>query len=145
MSYSAKIFSTETVESNATTATNNSGSAIAKGIPVSVDSNGELQTVDVTNEISVKAFVGVAMQSISNGQSGQIITSGRMQNVTTSFAVGDIIYISKTGGITNITPEAGVNSFVVGDFAVKIGVILKNRQNPLNKDFLVNPVLLGQL
>lgn len=145
MGYSRKMFDSSISEQTKTTAINNSGSAIANGTPVGIDSLGGLQLINVSNEASVKAFVGVVSASISNGASGDIITSGRMENVTTSFAIGDVVYISKTGGITNQAPESGVNSFVSGDFAIKLGIIMKNRTNPLNKDFLVSPLNLGQL
>lgn len=124
---------------------NNSGAPLTKATPVSVDSSGDLTAVDVSDEASVLAYIGVMNDDTPDGDSGEPIGCGLVKNITTSFNFGDAIWISKTGILTNLKPQAGSNGFIAGDFAVKVGVIMKNVDNGANKDLMVIPTLPLQL
>lgn len=123
---------------------NATGSTITKGTPVSINSNGELQLVDVSVEASAAAMVGVAESDISNNTDGNVITNGKIANITTSFGYGSVLYINKSGVLTNIKPSEGVNGFIAGDFIVNVGVIAKDPSS-VNKDLIVNHYIVGQL
>lgn len=122
---------------------NNSGSAISGFIPVRANTSGELGLVNVAME-SASSIVGITLTSIPNGNSGDVVTSGKIENIN-SFDLGDVIYVSKSGGLTNTKPEIGVDSFVAGDWIISVGVIAKNQSNPSNKDLFVNIQIIGQL
>lgn len=124
---------------------NNTGVSINKGTPVRMNSSGELDFIDVSIEAQALSVSGVAAESIPDGSSGVMITSGKVSNITTSAVFGDFMYIDKTGNLTNIKPSIGVNSFVSGDFVVSVGVIAKNSDNPSNKDLVIIIDVIGQL
>lgn len=117
--------------------TNGSGGTLPKGSPVSTLSSGLVTTIDVSSQASVDAFVGLFNQSTPNTASGQVIDSGRLEDITTSFLVGDPIYVSKTGILSNVIPSAGVGGFVSGDFVVFLGVIVINEFDNLKKDLKI--------
>lgn len=123
---------------------NQSGGSIPAGTPVKITSSG-IALVDVSLEADIDAFAGVLKETAANNTSGNIISSGSIEKITTSFAVGTMVYISKLGVLTNIKPSTGVNGFGEGDFIVKIGMIAKNNDNPADKDLLVGIQIMGQL
>ena len=124
---------------------NNTGSVINKATPVRINNSGELDFIDVSIEADIKGSIGIVKSNISNGAKGAIISSGKVEDITTSAGFGDPMYIDKTGEITNIEPDIGVNSFVAGDFVVAVGVIAKNESNPILKDLIVLIDIRGQL
>lgn len=125
--------------------TNNSGSTINKGTPVKVKTTGGVDFINVSVEADAFGVAGVASTNATNGTSLGVVKDGRIENITTSFAVGDTVYIAKTGFLTNIKPSVGVDSFVAGDFVVRIGVIAKNEVNQALKDLILDVTLVGQL
>lgn len=124
---------------------NVSGTQMAKGTPVRMTLAGDMDYIDVSNEAHAFAVSGVTNTVVPNLSTGPVLTSGRLVNLTTSFAFGDPVYVSKTGGLTNVKPSLGVDGFVAGDFIIAIGVIGKNADNPANKDLILNIGLVGQI
>lgn len=127
------------------TFTNNSGSTIPILKLVKQNSSGVISPVDASVEADVENIVGVTMAAILNTAAGDVGFSGLIKNVTTSFLVGDVIYLSKTGGYISTAPEIGSNSFVAADWVVRVGQITKNSTNPSNKDFKLEIEVIGQL
>jgi hypothetical protein len=125
--------------------TNNSGSPIANLQPVSVDASGNIKGTDVSIEDDAIKFLGLASQNIPNGSSGNVVISGRITNISTTLGFGSYVYVSKSGGLTDIFPTEGVNGFVAGDYVIRVGVIARNQDNPLNKDIIIYPALIEQL
>lgn len=123
---------------------NDTGSSIAQATPVRLTSSG-VSKIDVAVEAQVDAVAGVLRSTLGDGDSGDIIGSGLLENISTSFSVGAAVYIGKDGNLTNIKPAIGANSFLAGDSIVRIGVITKNTGNPSNKDLLVNVQIVGVL
>lgn len=123
---------------------NSSGLTILKDKPVRINTSGDLSVVDVSLDAHALGTMGIANETITNGNYGFVVTHGKVENVT-GFAFGDFIYVSKTGGLTNSLPSEGVDSFVAGDWVIKVGVIAKNKDNPLLKDLIVNFQIIGQL
>jgi hypothetical protein len=124
---------------------NNSGGTLDMATPVSLNPSGQLISVDVTSESNVKALVGITAQSIPNSANGQVIDCGRLENVTTSFVIGDALYIAHNGILTNVKPLIGSNSFTAGNWVVFMGVVVINEFNPLNKDIKLMMQVVGTL
>lgn len=124
---------------------NNSGVTISKATPVRINTFGELDFINVAIEAQALSVAGCAAEDIPNTTSGVMVTSGKVSDITTSATFGDLMYIDKTGNLTNIKPSIGVNSFVSGDFVVSIGVIAKNPGNPILKDLIIMVDVIGQL
>lgn len=125
---------------------NDSGATLLKLSPVCEDALGSLNVVDVSSEASANACIGVVSDtSILDGNQGNIISFGRLQNITTSFSFGEVLFVDKVGALTNQKPTIGVNGFVSGDWMVRIGIISRNVDNALQKDLLVNINIVGQL
>jgi hypothetical protein len=122
---------------------NNTAGTLSKGTPVSINSLGDLQEIDVAVEANALAIVGMVASNISIGQSGDICTHGRLENITTGANYGDVLYVSKTGGLTNIKPSIGVAGFVVGDYAIALGTVVDDGGG--GKSILIRVQVIGQL
>jgi hypothetical protein len=125
--------------------TNGSGSTLPQGTPIGTLSNGLVNIIDVSNKASVDGFVGFYNQDTPSAASGQVIDSGLLENLTTSFVIGSPVYISKTGTLTNIVPVAGSNGFISGDFVVFLGVIVMNEFDNTKKDLKIMLAKPGRL
>lgn len=146
MSYSRRIFgNVGTISVEQTGLINDAGVTLTKGTPVLITSLGKLQKIDVSSQTTCESIAGLVKENINFNSAGVIIPSGTLENITTSASFGDILYISKTGDLTNIKPDIGVNSFVTGDFVIRIGVVTKNLTTPTNKDLLISISIIGQL
>lgn len=124
---------------------NNTGVTISKAIPVRINSSGEMDFINVSIEAEALSVAGLTSEEISDNSSGNFVSSGKVSNITTTASFGDLMYIDKTGALTNIKPSIGVNGFVSGDFVVSVGVIAKNSSNPSNKDLIILIDVIGQL
>lgn len=142
---SGSVLTVGVVSSELPERVNSSGSSLNRTDPVRVDVDGLLQKVDVSVEAQVLSCLGLAKNSVGNLASVGILTQGRLEDVTISGTFGDQMFISKTGGLTHIKPNIGVNGFVAGDFVVSVGIAVKNQTNPLLTDLIVNIRLVGQL
>lgn len=145
MSYNPNFSGIQGTASLSTSETNNTGSTLSKLTPVRIAADGQIATIDVSVEAQALAIAGIVKDDISNSGSGTIINTGRIEDITTAGTFGDILYVSKTGGVTHIKPSIGVDSFVAGDFVIRLGIVTKNTSNPLNKDLIVNILIVGQL
>lgn len=123
---------------------NQTGSTLLKGTPVKLTSSG-IDLIDVSIEADVDALAGVLNENATSGTDGTIVSSGTIENISTAFAVGSVVYISKTGILTNVKPSIGLNGFGMNDAVIKVGMIAKNNTNPANKDLLVNLQVIGIL
>jgi hypothetical protein len=123
---------------------NSSGLTILEHTPVKINTNGDLMLLDVSNEEDVFSFVGISDNTILSGTYGDIVTQGRVVNVA-GFDFGDYVYVSKSGGLTHALPSEGISGFVAGDWVIRVGVVAKNPSDPLLKDLLINPQIVGQL
>lgn len=117
---------------------NNTGMTIAAFTPVSVNSSGYLQLIDVTNVSNAITFVGITVSSIANGSAGPIIISGVLSNITTSIAFGASVWVDTTGNLTSTIPAIGVNGFVEGDAVLKVGVITQDPFSSGQKNIVIN-------
>lgn len=124
---------------------NSTGSTLAKLTPIKLQANGSMEGVDVSLEADALAVAGVVSQDTLNGQQGSVVGSGKLEDVTTSIAVGQPVFVSKTGGVTSTKPDVGVGGFLGGDYIIKLGIISKNATDTSKKDLIVNISLVGQL
>lgn len=124
---------------------NSSGGTLAKATVVGVDTSGNLVALDVTSEPEVDRMVGLTTTSILNTASGAVINSGRLEDITTGFAIGDFVYAGLAGTLINVRPDIGVSGFASGNFVVFLGVIVKNQFDGAKKDLSLNIQVFGQL
>lgn len=124
---------------------NNTGITIPKAAPVRIDVDGNMARISVSVEDEALSIAGLVENDVTVGVGGSIINTGRIKDVTTAAGFGDTIYLSATGGITEIKPTIGSNGFIAGDFVVKLGIVSKNQADPLKKDLFINIVVVGQL
>lgn len=139
------VSSAPSSQSVQTSEANNSGSMISKLTPVRIDTSGNIALVDVGIEAQALAIAGLTDADVLHSATGNIVNSGRVKDITTSALLGDVMYVSKTGGTTNVKPAIGTGGFVADDFVIRLGVVAKNPDNPSNKDLLVNISIVGQL
>ena len=144
MSYDPNASRPMVANSTGTSSTNASGSTIAKAMPVKITADG-ISLVDVSVEADVDAFAGVTSSLIGDGLSGDVINSGLIQDVGFAFSAGDRVFVSTSGGVTNIKPDIGVNGFTAGDWVISLGVCAKNEGNPSLIDLIVFIEIRGQL
>lgn len=124
---------------------NGTTSTIAALTPVGIDSAGDIKPVDVTDELSSLLQLGVTENSINSNTYGNVIFTGRIENVSLSYSHGTVLYVSKTGTLTDQVPTIGINGFVAGDKVIRVGGIVKNKTNPSLKDLIVKFEVIGTL
>lgn len=124
---------------------NGSLSTLSALTPVYVNTSGDVDVIDVSDVSKSFSAIGITRASIISSDFGAIVVNGRITDITTSAVFGDTVYVSKTGTLTNVKPSIGVGSFIGGDYVIRVGVISKNLVNVLNKDLIVNVVVVGQL
>jgi hypothetical protein len=127
------------------TFTNPGPGTLTGATPVATNTSGNLVAVNVSSEDIATSFLGLTTSTILSSSQGGVVLSGLVKNISTALGVGDVLYVSKTGGLTTTAPDIGVDGFVAGDFVIRIGQITKNSTNPSNKDLLVAWQLMGQL
>lgn len=145
MTYSASSFGVPAIaRATARNADNNTGSTIPKFMPVKVTSLG-MGLIDISSEADVDAFSGVTNSSVPDGSSGVVVTAGQVYDTGLSYAPGTILYVSKSGGISDSKPTVGVDGFVQGDYSIRIGVVVENASNPSLRDVILMISTIGQL
>lgn len=138
MSYSPVSFNPQGMGSSRQLITDYTNASLITAIPQAqacyVNGFGKIVPLDLTNQSNWSAFVGYANVRIPAGTLGQVISNGRLQNVTTSYTAGTALYIGKDANPTSIVPSVGVNGFVSGDMVIFMGVIVPNETNSLELD-----------
>jgi hypothetical protein len=125
---------------------NNTGGILPALKPVCVNNSGGMKAIDVNNETDCLNSVGVLIEQTLNSEFGSVTRVGKINNVNSlGFAFRDVIYVNKNGDLTNVVPVTGSNGFVAGDFVVRMGKIVKNQTDTLQKDLLVSVEIVGQL
>lgn len=135
----------DSVLSNARPGTNSTGSTIIRATPVKINTDGTLGLVDPSVEVDIDGLAGLTKDNVTDGSATDVVSAGTIENITTLANVGDTMFLSKAGSLTNQKPSIGVAGFVAGDWIVRLGVVAKNQTNPLLKDLVVNIQFVGQL
>lgn len=105
---------------------NNTGSAIAKGVPVYVTgSSGTTKTIapaDASVEATAANTLGLTLEAISNNSDGYVVTEGPLTGVNTSgLTEGGLVFLSETTGqLTSTRPTQPAHGVVLG-WCVKAG------------------------
>ena len=125
---------------------NNTGSSIPAGTPVSVDVNGNIQLVDISIAANAKAFIGLTLETIANGQKGYIAVGGVLKNIG-AITYASTLFVSKTGGITTTEPEIGAGSpaFANQDWALEIGTVIADPDIVGQRNLILRPAVRGRL
>jgi hypothetical protein len=117
---------------------NQTGSTITNGTPVmavgTVGSSGRIliSPMDGTDPDNAKYFLGIATETILNGEDGKVTHFGKVRDIdTSSYSEGAVLYVSTTtlGAVQTTEPTSGLNlpiAFVVtssetsGTIAVRV-------------------------
>lgn len=133
------------------TFTNGSLSAIAKGRPVIMNTDGEFEEVDISFETALHIF-GITETAVNSGASGSIITHGRLEDVTLTASLGDVLYVKPDGSLIGSSeftvgtgPTVGNDGYILNDYSIRVGVVGKNLADPFKKDIIVNVQVLGRI
>jgi hypothetical protein len=118
---------------------------IAMHYPIGIDRTGSVCKIDPSSEDSASATLGIAMEAIQAGAYGRVVTAGKIENVSITASLGDVLYVAKNGDLTTLKPTIGQNGFVSGDFVIRIGVVTANFDIPTSKDISVSVQIIGQL
>jgi len=125
--------------------TNQSGSTISALSCVCIDSSGYIKKTNPTIQADSEKVIGITLTAINNSSSGYVLLGGRLENVTTSAALGDRLWVAIDGSLTNTVPEIGSGGFVAGNYVIRLGSVAANNTNPVNKDIVLTIQLVGQL
>jgi len=112
---------------------NNEGSVMSAGTPVyakGISGNNILVGVADANDSAKMPAIGVLLEETANGATGEIITAGLFNKTVsglTGVSVGQTIYISNTGVLTNVKPTAST------DLVQNIGVVLQTNGSNIQK------------
>lgn len=148
MTYSPSFFnanSTGNSQGVSVSFINGTLSTIDKASAVSLNTSGNMVPVDISSESSILALLGLTTTSVASAASTPVISHGLLEDITTSFAVGDAIYLNYDGTLTNVKPDLTAPGFSAGYFCVFVGVITKNQYNPVKKDIKLMISVIGQL
>ena len=126
-----------------------SSATILRGFPVTINSSGTLEVVDISNEDSAFAFCGVTSLDCLIGGTANILTAGNiLYDIPASFGLtglwGKPIFVSHSGTLTTTKPDVGVGDFVSQDFILSVGITTKN-PNTGTTDLILNPRIVGRL
>jgi hypothetical protein len=137
---------------------NNTGSTIAKGAPVKIDTTiSQLPAVSRASNSAPNTFFGVMASDMPTASSAYVQCSGLLRNVNATgapfgevWSSGQQIYLSATG-LTNAAPIAPAYRVVVGTVveAIALGSIMiqpgEARSLNLLADVNANPLAMAQL
>jgi hypothetical protein len=93
--------------------TNDSGVTINKADPVYISgynltTNKPEITKSDSNTLSTFPIIGLAQSAIAGGSDGVIVISGVFTDVnTSSYLIGDVLYVASGGGLTKTQPASG--------------------------------------
>ena len=103
-------------------AKNTSGAIIPKGKVVRIigadnsSNNPTIALSDFSNELNSANTLGFTNESFSINGFGYVITEGKLTGVNTGdFTSGDLLYLSSSGTITNITPHPPYHGVRLGE------------------------------
>lgn len=133
---------------------NNSGSSLAKGVPVYVTgSSGTAKTVaaaDASVEATAANTLGLMLDTAANNSDGFVVTEGPLTGVNTStLTEGQLVFLSETtGALTSTRPTQPAHGVVIGwcvkQAAGTAGILYVKVDNGLELDelhdvLIVNP------
>ena len=85
--------------------------------------NPTVELADFLNEFDSANTLGFTNESLSINGFGYVMTEGKLLNVDTgNFTSGDLLYLSSSGNITNITPHPPYHG-------VRLGQVIRSQNN----------------
>lgn len=122
---------------------------ILRGYPVTINSSGTLEIVDITNEDSAYAFCGINALDTLIGGTATVLTAGSvLVDIPTGFGItdqwGKQVFVSHSGTLTITKPEIGSDGFLSQDFILSVGVTTRD-PNTGTTDLILNPRVVGRL
>ena len=105
---------------------NSTGAQIDAGTPVYISgyfsANGKpLISPSRSDDATKMPAIGVLESDLADGNEGYVNSFGRVKQIdTSSFTVGNTVYVSPTGGLTNVRPDG------VGELVQNMGKVLRS-------------------
>jgi hypothetical protein len=107
---------------------NTTGATIAKGTPVYILGYSTKPLIGKCDSDDLTTFpmVGITQAAISNNSDGVVVVSGVFENInTSSYSIGNILYVANGGGLTNSIHTGGSGAVaVVAKSNASTGVII---------------------
>jgi hypothetical protein len=109
---------------------NQSGTNISKGDPVYISGYSEEQErvlVAKSDASNILTFpvIGLAEENIGSNSNGNIVLSGVFNNInTSSYLVGDVLYVNTGGGLTSTQPASGSGAIAIVTKSNVFGAII---------------------
>lgn len=104
---------------------NDSGETLAAGTPVHAIGYTTRTTVDKTLPTTTTPILGLMQSNTVNGEEGVCVVAGLLEDInTTSYAVGDVLYVAEGGGLTNSRPASGSGAVGVVAYSATTGIII---------------------
>jgi hypothetical protein len=95
---------------------NETGSAIPRGTPVAIvgyASSRPLVAPADANDPTKMPAIGLAYEQIADGSNGSVVAIGIAKQIdTSSFTVGQTLYVSTTPGVLTVTPPTGETGLI---------------------------------
>ncbi len=110
--------------------TNDSGVTINKADPVYISgynltTNKPEITKSDSNTLSTFPVIGLAQAAMANGSDGVIVISGVFTDInTSSYLIGDVLYVASGGGLTKTQPASGSGVVAVVAKSAISGIII---------------------
>ncbi len=110
--------------------TNDSGVTINKADPVYISgynltTNKPEITKSDSNTLSTFPVIGLAQSAMANGSDGVIVISGVFTDInTSSYLIGDVLYVASGGGLTKTQPASGSGVVAVVAKSAINGIII---------------------
>lgn len=125
---------------------NNTVSLITEGTPVSIAADGNIEPVDVSDAANAQAFLGVTLEDINPGQKGLVLIGGVLKNIG-ALNFRDILYVDKSGGLTNTKPAIGASipAFANNDWVIEVGIVVADPDTSSQRNLIVRPRVVGKL
>ena len=104
---------------------NDSGETLQAGTPVYAVGYTTRTTVDKVLPETTSPILGLLKQELADGEEGVCVVAGLLEDInTTSFSIGDVLYVSETGGLTNTRPASGSGALGVVAYSATNGIII---------------------
>lgn len=104
---------------------NDSGETLLAGTPVHAVGYTTRTTVNKSLPATTTPILGLMKQSTADGEEGVCVVAGLLEDInTTSYAVGDVLYVAEGGGLTNSRPESGSGAVGVVAYSATNGIII---------------------
>lgn len=104
---------------------NKSGENLPAGTPVYATGYEGKTSIAKCLPSTTQPILGLLKQPLANNAQGIVVVAGVLEDVNTSgFNNGDVLYVSESGGLTNVRPLSGSGAVGIVAHAASAGLII---------------------